>query len=140
MKGFVFTLDALFALLIASLGISLLLYFTYTTPAPYYIQSSSSSSPLSSLASARLGAITDIPLISYIGQQNAASNQTWPMSVKDQYNNGGNNNGPQALTLNYAFNATASIANGTIVSNYGNVYFGAGNVVYAINVSPGNVA
>ena len=62
------------------------------------------------------------------------------MPIKDQYNDGGNGNGPQALTLNYVFNATEAIVNGTIVSDYGNVYFGAGNVIYAINVSTGNTS
>ncbi len=139
-KGFVFTLDALFALLLAGIGISLLLFFAYTAPTPYYVQASSSSSPLSGFASAKLGSLSSIPLVNFIAQQDAASNQTWPMPIKDQYNDGGNNNGPQAFTLNYVFNATAAIVNGTIVSDYGNVYFGAGNVIYALNVSTGNTS
>lgn len=140
MKGFVFTLDALFSLMIAATGLSVLFYFTYTAPSPYFIQYSSSSALLSSLASTKLSAITSIPLIGYISQQYAASGQNWPMSIGNPYNNGGNNYGPSAFTLDYVVAANSDIINGTIVSNYGNVYFGAGNVVYAVNVSTGNIA
>lgn len=77
-------------------------------------------------------------LVNYITWQYAASNQSWPMSMRDQYNNAGNNYGPKALTLNYVFNANMGVINGSIVAGYGNVYFGAGNTVYALNVSTGN--
>lgn len=137
MKGFVFTLDALFALLIVGTGISVLIYFSYTSPAPYYVQYSYASSMVSSLAASSLKSITNIPLVSYISQQASASNQTWPMSIRDQYNDGGNSYGPSVLTVEYVFNAQAPIINGTIVANYGNVYFGAGNTIYALNATTG---
>lgn len=138
MKGFVFTLDALFSLMIAATGLAVLFYFTYTAPAPYFIQYSFSSSLLSSFVSTRLNLVTSIPLISYIAQQYAASNQKWNMPTGNQYGNAGNSYGPSALTLNFVVNANANVINGTIVSNYGNVYFGAGNVIYAVNVSSGS--
>ncbi len=140
MKGFVFTLDALFSLTIAATGLSVLFYFMYTAPSPYFVQYSSSSSLLSSLASTKLGAISGIPLVGYISQQYSASNQTWPLPIGDEYNSGGNGDGPSSLTINYVVEAGANVINGTIVAGYGNVYFGAGNEIYAVNVSSGDVA
>ena len=139
MKGFVFTLDALFALMIAAAGISILYYFTYTAPNPYFLQYSTAGGLLNSLASTRLDSLSNVSLVSNISQQYAASNQTWPMSIGNPYNNGGNNYGPGALTIGYVVAANAPIINGTIVADYGNVYFGAGNVIYAVNVSSGSV-
>ena len=137
MKGFVFTLDAIFSLMIAAIGLTVLFYFTYTAPSPYFLQSSSSGSMLNSFASTKLSSASSVALVNYITWQYAASNQSWPMSMRDQYNNAGNNYGPKALTLNYVFNANMGVINGSIVAGYGNVYFGAGNTVYALNVSTG---
>ena len=139
MKGFVFTLDALFALMIAAAGISILYYFTYTAPNPYFLQYSTAGGLLNRLASTRLDSLSNVSLVSNISQQYGASNQTWPMSIGNPYNNGGNNYGPGALTIGYVVAANAPIINGTIVADYGNVYFGAGNVIYAVNVSSGSV-
>lgn len=139
MKGFVFTLDALFALMIAAIGISLVFYFSYSAPTPYMIQHSASTSFLNVLASSNLSRISNLPLVGHMSNQSAASNQNWPMKSANQYNNAGNRYGPSALTLNYVFNANSPIINGTIVAGYGNVYFGAGNVVYALNSTTGSL-
>ncbi len=139
MKGFVFTLDALFALMIAAIGIAIVFYFAYTAPTPYMIQSSVATGLLSTLGSSTIGQISGIPLAGYIINQSAASNQTWTMQYANQYNNAGNGYGPSSLMLAYVINANATIINGTIVAGYGNVYFGAGNTIYAINATTGSV-
>ena len=139
MKGFVFTLDALFALMIAAIGIAIVFYFAYTAPTPYMIQNSASVGLISTLGLSSLSQISSIPLLGYVVNQSAASNQTWPMQYANQYNNAGNGYGPSSLMLAYVINANAPIINGTIVAGYGNVYFGAGNTIYAINATTGSV-
>lgn len=138
MKGFVFTLDALFSLLIAATGISILLYFTYTSPSPYFVQYASTSGLLNTLASTKLSQLSSIPLVAYIAGQAAASNQTWQMEIKNEYNQGGNSYGPAVFTIDYIINVSNPINNGTIVAGYGNVYFGARDYIYAINATTGN--
>lgn len=137
MKGIVFTIDAVFALLIAAAVISVLLYFVYAPPLPYNVQYSSSSALISQLASTKFSALTYIPLSRYMSIQQS-SGQNWPLTFKDQQNNAGNNNGPSSLTLQFVFNASQPIMNGTIISDYGNIYFASGNSLYAVNISSGN--
>ena len=139
MKGFVFTLDALFALMIAAIGIAIVFYFAYTAPTPYMIQHSASAGLISTLGSSSLSQISSIPPVGYIINQSTASNQTWSMQYANQYNNAGNGYGPSSLMLAYVINANAPIINGTIVAGYGNVYFGAGNTIYAVNATTGLV-
>ena len=89
MKGFVFTLDALFALMIAAIGIAIVFYFAYTSPSPYTVQHSASVGLLNTFSSSNLGQILSIPMVGYISNQSAASNQTWSMEYANQYNNAG---------------------------------------------------
>lgn len=139
MKGFVFTLDALFALMIAAIGIAIVFYFAYTAPTPYMIQHSASSGLLNSLASSTLSQISNIALVGNMDNQSAAANQSWHMAYANQYNNAGNGYGPSSLMLSYVINVNSPIINGTIVAGYGNVYFGAGNTIYAVNATTGSV-
>lgn len=139
MKGFVFTLDALFALIIAASGVAVLLYFVYSTSIPYQLQYSSTGSFMLNLASEKLSSLAGIPLVSSIAHQESSSNQTWVETNKNVFNDAGNQNGPNPLLVEYTFNASAIIANGTILADYGNIYFASDNLIYAINITSGNV-
>jgi len=139
MKGFVLTLDALFALLVVGTGVSILLYFSYSVPSPYYVQYSSSSSATVSLATSKFSGITNIPLVSDINKQSYAYNQSWNMGQNNPQNDAGNAGGPPALTLENDINVSMPINTGSITAGYGNVYFGAGNVLYAYNVTDGQL-
>lgn len=138
MKGLVFTLDAVFALLIASAGISVLLYFVYTSPIPYNLQYSSSSGMFGVLASTKVSSLPYVPMAVYMSAQQASSGEHWDQMFGNPHNNAGNAHGPQSLVLAYTFDAQAPISNGTILSDYGNIYFAAGNEIYALNASSGN--
>ncbi|MCL4364753.1 PQQ-binding-like beta-propeller repeat protein [Candidatus Marsarchaeota archaeon] len=138
MKGLVFTLDAVFALLIASAGVSILLYFVYTSPIPYNLQYSSSSGLFGVLASTKINSLSYVPMAAYISAQQASSGEHWDQMFGNPHNNAGNAHGPQSLMLSYTFDAQAPISNGTILSDYGNIYFAAGNEMYALNASSGN--
>ena len=137
MKGIVFTLDALFALMITAAGISVLLYFTYVTPTTSYTQYTLSSSLLKEMSLAKLSSISGIPLALEMVNQSAASGQSWHQVQKDAQYSGGNPTGPSLGTVAYTVNAPNPITNGTILAGYGDVYFASGNIMYAINASTG---
>ena len=139
MKGIVFTLDALFALMIAAAGISILLYFIYSAPTPAVIQYSTSSFLINEMAGTKLSTISGIPLVSAIVNQSLASNQTWYQQYGDASGSGGNPYGPSLSNVEYVVSVPSQIINGSIVAGYGNIYFGAGNVVYAVNASTGQI-
>lgn len=139
MKGIVFTLDALFALMIAAAGISILLYFVYSAPTPAVIQSSTSSFLINEMAGTKLSTISGIPLVSAIVNQSLASNQTWYQEYEDASGSNGNQYGPSLNNVEYVVNVPSQIINGSIVAGYGNIYFGAGNVIYAVNASTGQI-
>src|SRR5271155_5797857 len=124
MKGIVFTLDALFALMIAAAGITVILYFTYSAPIPAVIQYSTSSGLVNEMSSSKLSAIIGIPLVQQIVNQSIAYNQSWAQMLKDTQNSAGNTNGPSLYDVAYTVNVPYQIMNGTIVAGYGNVYFG----------------
>ncbi len=138
MKAIVFTIDAVFALLIAAAGISVLLYFFYASPIPYNLQYSSSSGLMSMLATTRLGSLAYVPMAAYMSSQQAASGESWDAMLNGQQDNAGNDYGPQSPSLDFVFNASAQIMNGTILSDYGSVFFAAGNEMYALNLSSGS--
>src|SRR5271155_2221640 len=116
MKGVVFTLDALFALMIAAAGITVILYFTYSAPTPGGIQYSTSGALVSEISSAKLSAITGVPLVQAVVNQSSAYNQSWPMMLKDVQSSGGNVNGPSLSTVAYTINLPYQIINGTITA------------------------
>src|SRR5271170_4458075 len=101
MKAIVFTLDALFALMIAAVGVSVILYFVYSSPIPSALQYSSSSVLLTELASAKLSAISGVGLAQLIFNQSVAYNQSWDQRAKDAANSGGNGYGPSLYTVAY---------------------------------------
>jgi hypothetical protein len=138
-KAIVFTLDAIFALLIAASGIALLVYFVYAPQLSFAVQYTSASNLVSNLEATALSSLSQQPLVQSMIRQGSASNQTWDMRLKNEYNNAGNPAGPQSLTLAYTVNAVGLINNGTIVADYGNVYFAAGNEIYAANATTGNI-
>src|SRR5271155_52824 len=101
MKAIVFTLDALFALMIAAAGITVILYFTYSAPTPAVIQYSSSSALVSEITSTKLNAITGIPLVQRIVNQSEAFNQSWPQIFQNAAHSAGNPYGPYLYDVVY---------------------------------------
>ncbi|MDE1851199.1 MAG: PQQ-binding-like beta-propeller repeat protein [Candidatus Micrarchaeota archaeon] len=130
MKGVAFTLDGIFALVIAGAGVSVLVYFFYAGQTPYLLQTSQAGSVMSILSSAKIGTFTAVPFLSYISKQGAASNQTWPQYLKDAYGSGSNAYGPQKPSVAFVIDVSNAILNNSIVADYGNVYFSDGGVIY----------
>jgi len=104
MKGVVFTLDALFALIIAVASISIMLYFFYTPQVSYSFRYGEAASILSQLESTNLA---------YLAQSNRLANQmlalsntqaaSWPMLHSNNANNAGANFGPAYPFVSFIF-------------------------------------
>jgi len=137
MKGIIFTVDSIFALIIAVASLSILLYFYYLPSTPYTIRYSEASSIMNELASTSVSSIANSSQIAAsIVYQSAASNETWPQFMNNAANNAGNAHGPMLPYTSFIFKSASSLTTG-IVADYGNIYFASGNIIYALNASTG---
>ena len=135
MKGIVFTMDALFALVIAAAGISVLLYVTYTAQAPAAIHYSDAEAILESLASTSISSVANSSWITQgIMAQYAGANETSPGFLGGPYANSGGVSGPTRPILDFAFNPQNTITT-SVVAAYGNIYFAANNIIYSVNAT-----
>ena len=99
MKGIVFTLAAVFAIMIATIAISILLYFNYAPVNQYTIKFSSLNYLVHTLSSVNLRNFTALPLTTQIDNQYQANNQAWPSFYQDNSNNASNQAGPNTDSL-----------------------------------------
>ncbi len=139
MKAIVFTVDAIFALIIAMASISILLYFHYFSQTPYQIRYGEASSIASQLANTTIFQLYNSSFIAQeIARQSMANASTWPQQFGNPYGAAVGSYGPIAPFVSYVFNASAPITTG-IVAGYGNIYFAAGTpsggILYALNAS-----
>ena len=131
MKGFVFTLDAIFSIVFAAAAISALVYVSYSSYAPPSIQSSQASSAGAALLAANLGGLGQgSPLYG------AGSTGTWPQYGADEGFSFGSAYGPGGPYLLYAYQASANIIPAPVAAG-GYVAFAAGNQLYEINATTG---
>jgi len=131
MKGFVFTLDAIFSLVFAAAAVAALVYVSYSGYIPPSVQSSEVASISGTLLSTNLQTI---------GQTNplygAGSLGTWSQYGADEGYSFASAYGPVGPYLLYTYNAPANIIPAPVVSG-GYVAFIAGNQVFELNASTG---
>lgn len=143
MKGFVFTLDAVFALIIAIMAISILLYIQFYSQTPYQIHSSESSALLQSMLSTNISAISQSDYIaSGIEQQTLSQNVTWdtyegdPANIRDK-----SSMGPIDPFVSYIITSKMPInapqGHAAVFSDYGKIFYAAGSNVIAANEQTG---
>jgi hypothetical protein len=138
MKAMVFTLDAIFALSIAVVSVLILLYFSYYTQAPYTVLYSNAQSVLSTLLSTPFESIQNSSILAKaMANQYAGANATWPQFMGGPSRNDSNDFGPIKPIISSVFAAGSTITTG-VVADYGNIYFAAGNTVYAVNATTNN--
>ncbi|MDE1845717.1 MAG: PQQ-binding-like beta-propeller repeat protein [Candidatus Micrarchaeota archaeon] len=138
MKLVIFTLDSIFALIIAVSGIALLSYFFYLPQTSTILSYSSAASTLQTLLSTgTFDTAFSSALASNLTYQANASTEVWDQYRADAYHTGSNVHGPLSPSISFLFNAGATPTNMTI--DYGKVFFGAGNTLYAINATNGNM-
>lgn len=138
-KGFIFTIDAAFALIVAGAAIGILTYAHFAGPSGFQVTTSTAYSVAQSLVQTTLSAAAQSSVYAL-----AAANATLGARVSWQsFANGGNLSafstiGPQLPQLLFQFTANAPVSSPVSVG-YGMAVFSAGNVLYAVNASTGNV-
>ncbi|HVC58521.1 MAG TPA: LamG-like jellyroll fold domain-containing protein [Candidatus Acidoferrales bacterium] len=141
-KGFLFTLDAVFALIVASLGISILLYVHYTNNAQFIQTSLEATSVLNNLVQTTVGyAGTGSQLTSYLSGAGNAAASTWPTYAHDQALSSSAGFGPPPYLLySTNFNSVAGSMPDSVNVDGGWVLFTTGassNQIYAVNATTG---
>ncbi len=137
MKGIIFTLDAVFSMIIAMASLTVLLYFFYapqTTATISYSEVSTTLQLLLSTSPANVSLTNRV--VSMIAAQTNVSNEVWDMGYRDNKNNAGNVHGPAYPIVSFIFNASQPIMS-KVVADYGKIYFATSNTVYAVNATTG---
>ncbi len=135
MKGFIFTLDAVFALIVAAAGISILLYVHSIPVSTYMIPTTEALSVLNNLLYATPSSLYFAPLLYNITSPNASA-CTWP-----QFAHFANMSSSSSCMLKnpyvlFTFN-TGSTAIQSIIAEKGMVFVGSGSYIYALNATNG---
>ena len=138
MKAFIFTLDAVFALVVASAGVSVLLY------GPLANQSTYASSPTQAyglMQGMLQTSVASAPGSSYIGALDPypnVSTMSWPQYGHDAQLSSGSGAALQVPYLLYTYSTPANMLP-SAVADGGFVYVAAGNKVYMINATTGTL-
>ena len=122
MKGIVFTIDAVFAIMIATIAISILLYFNYAPVNQYNIKASSLNQFVYYLSTTNLGNFTASPLAAQMDNQYQGSQQTWPEFYQNNANNASNSNGPYTDSLLLVYNASSNIYPNSLLAGGEDIY------------------
>lgn len=139
MKAIVFTLDALFALIIASASISILLYFNFSAQTPYSITYADAQGILTNLLSTPVDVMQNSSVLARtMVNQFAGANETWPQLMGNAQMNGSTAVGPIKPIISSIYVATNTVTT-SVIADYGNIYFAANNVVYAVNATTNRV-
>jgi outer membrane protein assembly factor BamB len=135
MKAMIFTLDSLFSLTIAAVSISILLFFTYLAQVPYPLHYSNAHALLTNLASTSVDSVqSGSDLARAMVSQFMGANATSPQLSGGPLRNGSGPTGPLEPILAFIYTPGNTITTG-VVADYGNIYFAANAILYAVNAS-----
>ncbi len=134
MKGFVFTLDAVFSIIFAAAAISGLIYVSYSSYTPPSTLSSAAGSLGGALLSANLQGMGQGSPLYGMG-----SPGSWPQYGANEGFSFGGQYGPAGPYLIYSYQASANIIPAPVVGG-GYVAFAAGNQVYEVSAATGALA
>ncbi len=135
MKAIVFTMDAVFALLITLIGISILLFFNFFSQTSYSIKYSNAQALFKNLAATPVESLQNSNIFAKLmAAQFQGANETWPQFGGGPAGNSSTAIGPLDPILAFTYNPNNIITAG-IVADYGNIYFAANYIVYAVNAS-----
>ncbi len=140
LKGIVFTTDAIFALVIVGLAVSILAYFNYSIQSPYSAGPSVTNPTISALSAETPATLASADNVaqSILDEYNASGEQ-WMQFMGGTSRSAYVAQGPLLPTIQYIFSANAPVST-SILAGYGNIYFGAGNTLYAVNASSGTLS
>jgi hypothetical protein len=136
-KGFIFTLDAIFSLVVASVGVSILLYANFATPGSYSAPGTLAYGTLQSMLQTTIGSISKGS--QYVGVLTLYSNTSsanWPQAGHDQGLSSSSAFSLKTPYLLYTFNTPSNMLP-SIAINGQFAYIAAGNKIYVINATNG---
>lgn len=134
LHGFIFTIDAVFALIVAAAAVGILLYAHFSEPASFQITSSEALSTAEALAQTPLSASTS--LIAEAAANAGAASGSWPYYAQGDGLASSAAYGPLMPQLLFQYAAAGSITSPPSVAN-GKVVFASGNTIYLLNASTG---
>ena len=110
MKGFIFTLDAVFGLVVAAVGISILLYIGFVNPSSYAYPNAQAQNLLQNLLQTGIQNSSEGSLyINYLASASNASAYSWPQFAHDGYLSSSVGGALQAPFLMYEFGVPGNI-------------------------------
>jgi hypothetical protein len=135
LKGFVFTVDAIFALIVAGAAIALIAYVNFVSPSYYQAPQAMDVSLIASMLQGNLGGMQGITYAKYAALAGSSTSQ-WPaFGGGPQLNS---SSGYATQTPRLLFNYTiGSEINGNPVVADGAAVFTSGTSVYVINATTG---
>lgn len=137
MKGFIFTLDALFSLIFAIAAISALLYLHFNGYSTGSAQTSIASHILSELSNTTIGQISSYDRYAsfILSNQNIAY---WPQFGADAAQSSYSSYGPMVPRYMFSITSTSNIIPSPVVAD-GILAFAAGNEIYSANSTYGTL-
>ena len=136
MKAVIFTIDAIFAMIIAGVAITMLLYFSYTPQTPFLASSSDTRAILNTLSATTVAQIAPANYAArQIINQYVSRSSSWTQYAGD-YGNSSSQSILQSQSISFMYHLPYP---GTLqpVAGYGNIYLASGNEIIAINASSG---
>ncbi len=139
LKGFIFTLDAIFALVVASVGVSLLLYVSFTSPGAYSDTTSQAYGIMQSMLQTTIGqAAPGSAYLNYLALPSNASTSSWPQLGHDAQLSSATAYSLRTPYLLYTFNTTSDMLPSVVVQG-GFAFAAAGNSISMINATNGRL-
>ena len=136
MKAVIFTIDAIFSMIIAGVAITMLLYFSYTPQTPFLASSSDTRAILNTLSATTVAQIAPANYAArQIVNQYNSKGSSW-MQYAGNTGNSSSPSGPQSQSISFIYNLPYP---GSLqpVAGYGNIYLASGNEIIAVNASSG---
>lgn len=137
MKGFVFTLDAVFALVVAAVGVSVLLYMNSVTVSNYNGATSQAYAILQSALSTTIASASSGPYVNYLNESAQHSTFSWGQLGHDGLLSSSSGYSVDAPLLLYTF-STANVMMPFAATDSGFTALVSGNRIYIINSTTGN--
>ncbi len=136
LKGFIFTLDAVFALVVAAAGISILLYGSLANQGLYASSSSEAYGLMQGMLQTTLGTASGSAYITALTPAANVSALSWPQYGHDAQLSSSSAYSLQAPYLLYTYTTTSNMIPSAVLDS-GFVFVASGNKVYMINASTG---
>ena len=137
-KGFLFTLDAVFALIIAGVAISILIYFNFIPLTTYQFSSSEVYNLMQNLIGTQISNISQSSLIgNYSTATYYAKSDQWPYFGANSNLTSNSSYGPQMLDLLFTYKTPGNIISSPVANN-GKIAFETSNQIFVLNSSTGS--